>query len=44
MTIIDKEPVQRVQKILKKVETKSGVIVIKSSERTDLESANSLNC
>ena len=44
MTLIDKEPVQRVQKILKEFDTNSEVIVLKSSARTALEAAKSLNC
>ena len=44
MTLIDKEPVQRVQKILREFNTNSEVIVLKSSARTALEAAKSLNC
>ena len=44
MTLIDKEPVKRVQKILKQFETNSEVVVLKSSARTALEAAKSLNC
>ena len=44
MTLMSKEPVQRVQGILKKFDTNSEVIVLKSSARTALEAAKSLNC
>ena len=44
MTLIEKEPVQRVQKILKQFDINSEVIVLKSSARTALEAAKSLNC
>ena len=44
MTLKDKEPVQRVQKILREFDTNSEVIVLKSSARTAFEAANSLNC
>ena len=44
MTLIDKEPVKRVQKILKQFETNSELIVLRSSARTSLEAAKSLNC
>ena len=44
MTLIDKEPVKRVQKILKQFETNSEVVVLKSSARTALDAAKSLNC
>ena len=44
MTLIDKEPVKRVQKILKQFETNSEVVVLKSPARTALEAAKSLNC
>ena len=44
MTLIDKEPVKRVQKILKEFDTNAEVIVLNSSARTALEAAKSLNC
>ena len=44
MKLIDKEPVQRVQKILNEFDKNSKVIVLKSSARTALEAAKSLNC
>ena len=44
MTFIVKEPVQRVQRILKQFDPISEVIVLKSSARTALEAAKSLNC
>ena len=44
MTLIDKEPVQRVQGILRQFDKNSKVIVLKSSARTALEASTSLNC
>ena len=44
MTLKDKVPVQRVQKILIEFDTNSEVIVLKSSARTAFEAAKSLNC
>ena len=44
MTFIDKEPVKRVQIILKQFDINSKVIVLDNSARTALEAASSLNC
>ena len=44
MKLISKEPVQRVQGILKKFDTNNEVVILKSSARTALEAAKSLNC
>jgi len=44
MKLLDKEPVQRVEKILKQFDINSRVIVLKDSARTALEAASSLNC
>ena len=44
MTLMDKEPVQRVQVILKQFDKDSEIIVLKSSARTALEASTSLNC
>ena len=44
MTLTDKEPVQRVQRILKQFDTNSEIILLKSSARTAIEAATSLNC
>ena len=44
MKLIEKEPVQRVQRILNQFDTNSKVIVLKSSARTAIEAAKSLNC
>ena len=44
MTLIDKEPVQRVQGILIQFDKNSKIIVLKSSAKTALEAATSLNC
>ena len=44
MKLIEKEPVQRVQRILNQFDSNFKVIVLKSSARTALEAAKSLNC
>ena len=44
MTLKDKEPVKRVEKIIKKFDENLGVSVLKTSARTALEAASSLNC
>jgi len=44
MTLLDKEGVKRVEKSLKEFDPKQNVIVLKSSARTALEAASSLDC
>ena len=44
MSILDKEAVKRVEKILKKFDTYLEVILLNTSARTALEAASSLNC
>ena len=44
MTFIDKEPVKRVEKIIKQFDENLSVSVLKTSARTALEAASSLNC
>ena len=44
MTFLDKEPVRRVEEILKQFDKNLGVIVLKNSARTALEAASSLEC
>ena len=44
MSLLDKEPVRRVKKILKEFDTTQKVIVLDSSARTALEAASSLGC
>tara|TARA_B100000575_G_scaffold232332_1_gene193612 strand:- start:969 stop:1448 length:480 start_codon:yes stop_codon:yes gene_type:complete len=44
MTLKDKEPVKRVEKTIKKFDENLGVSVLKTSARTALEAASSLNC
>ena len=44
MTLLDKEPVKRVEKLLIEFDTKQSVIVLDSSARTALEAATSLGC
>ena len=44
MSILDKETVKRVEKILKKFDTNLEVILLNTSARTALEAASSLNC
>ena len=44
MSILDKEPVKRVEKILKKFDTNLEIIILNTSARTALEAASSLKC
>ena len=44
MSMLDKEPVKRVQKFLKNFNPNLNVILLESSARTALEAASSLNC
>ena len=44
MTLLDKEPVKRVEKSIKQFDKKMSVITLDSSARTALEAANSLDC
>ena len=44
MTILDNEPVKRVEKIIKGFDPKQEIIVLNTSARTALEAASSLNC
>ena len=44
MSILDKEAVKRVEKILKKFDRNLEVILLNTSARTALEAASSLNC
>ena len=44
MTLLDKEGVKRVEKSLKEFDQKQSVIILKSSARTALEAASSLDC
>ena len=44
MTILDNEPVKRVDRILKEFDPNQKVIVLNSSARTALEAASSLGC
>ncbi len=44
MTLKDKKPVKRVEKIIKKFDENLSVSVLKTSARTALEAASSLNC
>ena len=44
MTLKDKEPVKRVEKIIKEFDENLSVNVLKTSARTALEAASSLNC
>ena len=44
MTLLDKEPVQRVQEMLKKFNENQKVIILESSARTAQQAASSLNC
>ena len=44
MTLLDKEGVKRVEKSLKEFDPKQKVIILKSSAKTALEAASSLDC
>ena len=44
MSLLDKEPVKRVQKILNDFNSNLNVIVLSNSARTALDAASSLNC
>ena len=44
MTLLDKEPVKKVEKILREFDSSQKVIVLKTSARTALEAASSLGC
>ena len=44
MTLRDKEPVKRVEKIIREYDKNLSVSILKTSARTALEAANSLNC
>ena len=44
MTLLDKEPVKRVEKLLKGFDTNQKVIVLETSAKTALEAASSLGC
>ena len=44
MTAKDKEPVKRVEKIIKEFDENLKVSLLKTSARTALEAATSLNC
>ena len=44
MSLLDKEPVKRVEKILKEFDQTQKVIILDTSARTALEAASSLGC
>ena len=44
MTLLDKEPVRRVEKSLKEFDPKQNVIILETSARTAVEAASSLGC
>jgi prolyl-tRNA editing enzyme YbaK/EbsC (Cys-tRNA(Pro) deacylase) len=44
MTLLDKEPVKRAKKSLKKFDSKQDIIVLDTSARTAIEAASSLGC
>ena len=44
MTLLDKEPVKRVEKLLKKFDQKQKIIILDNSARTAIEAASSLGC
>jgi Cys-tRNA(Pro) deacylase len=44
MTLLDKEEVKRVERLLREFDPKQDVIMLKSSARTALEAASALDC
>ncbi len=44
MSLLDKEPVQRVEEILKDFDESQNIIVLETSARTAIEAASSLGC
>ena len=44
MSLLDKEPVKRVEKSLREFDQSTKIIVLNSSARTAQDAANSLNC
>ena len=44
MTLLDKEPVRRVENSLKEFDPKQSVIILETSARTAVEAASSLGC
>ena len=44
MTLLNKEPVKRVEKILSEFDSKLKIIILNKSARTALEAASSLGC
>ena len=44
MTLLDKEPIRRVEKSLKEFDPKQNVIILETSARTAVEAASSLGC
>ena len=44
MSLLDKEPVKRVEKIIKDFDESQNIIVLETSARTALEAASSLGC
>ena len=44
MTLLDKEPVKRVEDLLKEFDPKQKVIILNTSARTALQAASSLGC
>ena len=44
MSLLDKEPVKKVEKLLKKFDETQKVIVLETSARTAIEAASSLGC
>ena len=44
MSLLDKEPVKRVENLLKEFDAKQSIIVLENSARTASEAASSLGC
>ena len=44
MSLLDKEPVKRVDKALKNFDPKMNIVILEESARTAIDAANSLKC
>tara|TARA_B100000902_G_scaffold379720_1_gene414328 strand:+ start:1164 stop:1643 length:480 start_codon:yes stop_codon:yes gene_type:complete len=44
MSVLSKEPVKRVEQLLKQFDSKLNILVLENSARTAIEAASSLNC
>ena len=44
MSLLDKEPVKRAEKVLKNFDPKMNIVILEESARTAIDAANSLKC